>query len=90
MDVACLTADGTLLWHCPGCRTTHGVPVVGGRRWKWNESLTAPTLAPSVKILPSLVQPLCHTFIEDGRVRFLADCSHPLAGQIVRMKYWET
>ena len=23
----------------------------------------------------------CHTFITDGTVQFLADCSHPLAGQ---------
>lgn len=25
----------------------------------------------------------CHTFITDGKVQFLADCSHELAGQIL-------
>lgn len=25
----------------------------------------------------------CHTFIADGRVQYLSDCTHPLAGQTV-------
>lgn len=26
---------------------------------------------------------VCHSFIEDGKIRFLNDCTHDLAGQIV-------
>jgi hypothetical protein len=26
---------------------------------------------------------LCHSFIKDGRIQFLGDCTHPLAGQTV-------
>ena len=29
--------------------------------------------------------PRCHTFIVDGRIQFLADCTHLLAGQTVDM-----
>ena len=25
----------------------------------------------------------CHSYVEDGRIRFLSDCSHELAGQTV-------
>lgn len=27
--------------------------------------------------------PRCHSFVEDGRIRFLSDCGHALAGQTV-------
>jgi hypothetical protein len=27
----------------------------------------------------------CHTFVTDGRIQFLSDCTHPLAGQTVNM-----
>lgn len=26
---------------------------------------------------------LCHSFIREGRIEFLTDCTHPLAGQTV-------
>lgn len=26
---------------------------------------------------------LCHSFVTDGKIRFLNDCTHPLAGQTV-------
>lgn len=26
---------------------------------------------------------VCHSFVTDGRIQFLPDCTHPLAGQIV-------
>lgn len=31
----------------------------------------------------------CHTFITDGRIQFLSDCSHELAGQTVDLPEWE-
>lgn len=31
--------------------------------------------------LPADVQHVCHTFITDGRVQFLSDCTHQFAGQ---------
>jgi len=26
---------------------------------------------------------VCHSFVRDGRIEFLSDCTHPLAGQTV-------
>jgi len=30
----------------------------------------------------------CHTFVTDGRIQFLSDCTHALAGQTVDMPPW--
>lgn len=30
----------------------------------------------------------CHSFVTDGRIRFLSDCTHALAGQTVDLPDW--
>ena len=89
-DVVTVVAGGernpeyqALIWRCPGCGAIHQCPVAGGKGWAWNGSTTAPTLAPSV--LSSGAGPRCHSFVEDGVVRFLADCEHDLKGQAIPM-----
>jgi hypothetical protein len=82
---ACLADDGTLMWNCPGCECDHGVPVTGGRAWGWNNSLEQPTLTPSVNVRG---QVHCHSFVELGKMRFLDDCTHALAGQVVEIPDW--
>lgn len=32
---------------------------------------------------------VCHSFVTDGRIRFLGDCTHALAGQTVDLPDWE-
>lgn len=89
---------GTTLWFmCPGCKSHHMVTVGAGDgpRWTWNGSLDAPTLSPSILVTrPAVPNPepgfeefaqalRCHSFVRDGRIQFLSDCSHALAGQTV-------
>lgn len=31
----------------------------------------------------------CHSFVTDGKIQFLSDCTHELAGQTVDMPEWE-
>lgn len=31
----------------------------------------------------------CHSFVTDGRIQFLADCSHKLANQTVDLPEWQ-
>lgn len=31
---------------------------------------------------------VCHSFITDGRIEYLSDCTHPLAGQTVDLPDW--
>lgn len=32
---------------------------------------------------------VCHSFVTDGRIQYLGDCTHALAGQTVDMPPWE-
>lgn len=32
---------------------------------------------------------VCHSFVNDGRIQFLGDCTHALAGQTVDLPPWE-
>lgn len=85
-------------WHCPGCEGGHAVPVNGfypaepDRGWGWNRSLDSPTLTPSVLVNvggANPTAPICHTFIREGKIEFLHDCTHKLAGQTVDIPDWE-
>lgn len=35
------------------------------------------------------VHQVCHSFVTDGRIQFLGDCTHALAGQTVDLPDWE-
>lgn len=32
---------------------------------------------------------VCHSFVTDGKIQFLGDCTHNLAGQTVELPEWE-
>jgi hypothetical protein len=34
------------------------------------------------------VERVCHSFVTDGRIQFLGDCTHQLAGQTVDLPEW--
>lgn len=90
----------TQVWafHCPGCGYDHAFTVgpqnsadvaATSARWTFNGSLEAPTFSPSLlcnKDTPSL---RCHSFVEDGKIRFLTDCFHKLAGKTVELTDYE-
>jgi hypothetical protein len=35
-----------------------------------------------------MVDRVCHSFVVDGRIQFLGDCTHHLAGQTVDLPPW--
>ena len=83
--------NGVLLFWCPGCRELHGVWLEDnpndrpGAWWRWNGDWFKPTFTPSILVQECPPQPRCHCFITEGRIQFLADCGHDLAGQTVPM-----
>lgn len=81
-----LDYDGrpAVMFKCPGCKYPHLLHVDSGPSpaWTWNGSLTRPTLTPSI-LGDSLPRGRCHSFVRDGRIQFLADCQHELAGKTV-------
>lgn len=84
--------DDFLWFECPGCGLPHGIHYGpgSGARWGWNGNADAPTFTPSI-----LVQwphgdkkNVCRSFVTDGKIQFLGDCTHALAGQTVPISDW--
>ena len=92
------TADNGLMFWCPGCNGAHRVQhgAGAGPRWGWNGDAERPTFTPSVLVTYDGVDAgtdgapprVCHSFVADGRVQFLGDCTHALAGQTVDLGDW--
>lgn len=76
------------LFECPGCNHSHAFKVAGpGAKWSFNGSLARPTFAPSLLCTSdfgeSRERRVCHSFVRDGQIQFLGDCTHKLAGKTV-------
>lgn len=68
--------DDSFWFMCPGCESP--VRIKG---WLWNGNAEQPTFSPS--ILTTMHGHRCHSFIRDGKIEFLNDCTHELKGQTV-------
>lgn len=90
---------GRLHFWCPGCNEVHGIQVGDGPgpRWGWNGNAEKPTFTPSILVRWNVPPPrepgdppdtVCHSFVTDGRIQFLGDCTHALAGQTVDLPEW--
>jgi hypothetical protein len=69
-------------FYCPGCERRHTI----NQEWEFDGNYDAPTFSPSVLTYGSPWQtdiPRCHSFIRAGRIEFLSDSTHSLAGQTV-------
>lgn len=78
-------------FHCPGCGCTHSYDCWAAGRterpnWTFNGNYEKPSFTPSL-LYPSRI---CHLYLTDGKIKYLGDCSHPLAGQTVDMVSLET
>lgn len=75
--------DGALvMFFCPGCKEQHTLTVEGPGAWDWNRDLDKATFEQAVCIEFG-PKHRCHSYIENGQIRFLDDCTHELAGQTV-------
>ncbi len=72
---------------CPGCGYLHIIPVTGDGGWGFNRDLARPTFTPSILVRYDFEdqKPLgiCHSFVRNGQIEFLNDCTHFLAGKTV-------
>jgi hypothetical protein len=82
---------GYWCFHCPGCGHDHAFRVNGTGRpqWTWNGSLEKPTFTPSLVNSSDTPSRRCHLFVTKGRIQFLSDCHHALAGQTVDLPDWD-
>lgn len=79
--------------HLPGPLPNRILPIVirgptaQSPCWVWNGDVDKPTVMPSVKsrgghmVGDVYVEVTCHSWIANGQVQFLTDCTHEFAGQ---------
>ena len=72
---------------CPGCKCHHfyHVGCESGPNWQLDGDMDAPTFTPSLLVNAAEPRsgPRCHLYLTDGRLRYLSDCTHDLAGETV-------
>ncbi len=78
---------------CPACKISHAILTAcqdqGPPVWEFNGDLERPTFYPAV-LAPTHDEAtgevtICHFYVEDGRIRYLPDCTHSLVGQRVEL-----
>lgn len=88
--------DNTFYMNCPGCKHTHVFNTNESRRpaWSFNGDFEKPTFTPSMIVRHRFINgaptAICHFFVRDGQIEFLADSTHELAGKTVPMVDGET
>ena len=58
--------------------------LVGGVRDITDDEIARIKAGEQVEPTPKV----CHSFVRDGRIEFLSDCTHELAGQTVELEEW--
>lgn len=90
-QVAYKVHGGDVMIFCPGCQCGHRFHVVtkaeSGASWTWNNDLEKPTFKPSmlVKWTRNGKPQVCHSFVTEGQIQFLLDCTHDLKGKTVAL-----
>lgn len=76
--------EGVMFW-CQGCKCAHQIITP---RWTWNGRLDHPTFTPSILVQGGLDNMVCHSFVTDGKIQYLGDSTHYLAGKTVDLMVW--
>jgi hypothetical protein len=93
------TNNDTLLFYCVGCKEWHGVNSTWVFNGDFNKPTFSPSILVSgtqpvtdeeydLLMAGKHVEPrptICHSFIADGKIQYLNDCTHRLAGQTVEL-----
>lgn len=89
--------DGRLIFYCQGCGMCHGVNDSWAFNEDYDKPTFSPSVLvrgvrpvtdqEAERILNGEnIEPknfVCHSFVKDGKIQYLNDCTHKLAGQIV-------
>lgn len=83
-----LNDEPDYMFYCPGCKCHHGVwtTISNGNKaiWSFNNDIDKPTFSPSILVRHSL-NTVCHSFIKDGFIQYLNDCTHEYAGKTIEL-----
>jgi hypothetical protein len=92
--------DGRLLFYCEGCQMLHGVTNSWSFNGDYEKPTFSPSVLVrgtqritdeehDLIMSGGHVEPkpfVCHSFVTDGKIQYLNDCTHDLAGQTVELK----
>jgi len=87
------TSEGYGFW-CEGCKLPHFIAVdipneVTNAQWDVSWNLGEPTAKPSILVTFPWGDPpvnnVCHSYITEGKIEYLTDCTHHLAGQTIEL-----
>ncbi|HBA86011.1 MAG TPA: hypothetical protein DCZ95_18150 [Verrucomicrobia bacterium] len=82
-----------MAFQCPGCGCAHFVQINPkfSPCWQFNGDVERPTVSPSILVKTRWADEhkVCHSFVKDGQIQFLGDCTHALAGKTVEIPDWE-
>ncbi len=74
---------------CPGCERMH----LFDKRWNFNGDMDSPTFKPSMLVYQNhpdkpakKYNHRCHSYVTDGKIQFLNDCTHELVGTTVLLE----
>ena len=87
MDKIIKSKDGKYMFRCPGCG---GIHSINKKIWDFNDNLENPTIKPSIlsKFTPQakgMDKKICHSFVTNGKIKFLNDSTHNLAGETIEL-----
>lgn len=67
-------------------------PSILARYDHWVPPADTPEMIEKIKsgeVVQNKQSRVCHSFVTDGRIQFLGDCTHALAGQTVDIPPWD-
>ena len=67
-------------FNCAGCGYTHAITET--IHW-FNQDVNKPTLTLSVLYRSGNI--CCHSYIKEGKIEYLSDCTHQLKGQTIEL-----
>lgn len=95
------TPTGYWLFFCPGCQMLHSILATPSKQdltdgkpvWGFNYNTERPTITPSILVQweeGPMDKPrtprVCHSYVTDGKIQFLGDCTHDLKNQTVALE----
>lgn len=81
-----------VFFFCKGCDDIHILPVKEYNPqnrtsvWDWDGNVEKPTFSPSISVTyPNTLHgdAICHSFVRNGQIQYLNDCTHELKGQTI-------
>lgn len=92
------TLSDAKIFFCTGCKNTHSMrvqinPQTPHPCWSFNGNHEQPTFKPSILVTCDFPveyggRQICHSFVTDGKIEFLGDCTHALKGKTVEIPDW--